>query len=80
MTFRTCFGNQKTNESKTDDNNYYSNKYNSNSNNKQSKTKDWSFRYSRNGAIRSNIIEEDEEFFKEHVDAMSKKKCKLTII
>jgi len=35
---------------------------------------DWKYRYGRNGHIRSAVITEDEELFKEHVDLINKKK------
>ena len=74
------------NESQSNNSNYQYNKFsgsnNNNYNNYQTRddsynnsSKDWSYRYGRNGTIRNNIIQEDEEFFQEHVLAMNKKKC-----
>ena len=39
--------------------------------------KDWAHRYGRNGIIRSNILREDEDLLKDHVEQMRKKKCKF---
>lgn len=38
--------------------------------------KEWSYRYGRNGVLRSNIIKEDEDMLRDHVENMKKKKCK----
>ena len=39
--------------------------------------KDYAFRYSRNGKTRPYIINEDEMFFREHLEQMKKKQCKI---
>ena len=40
-------------------------------------SKDWAHRYGRNGHIRQNVLREDEDLVKEHVEQMKKKKCKF---
>ena len=55
----------------------YNNKknYNTENINYNNSCKDWLYRYSRNGYIRNEIIQEDEDLFKDHIEAMTKKKC-----
>jgi hypothetical protein len=37
---------------------------------------EWLFRYNRNGRIRDFILKEDEEIFKDHLQALEKKQGK----
>jgi hypothetical protein len=81
VTFRTGFGTAQQTEQKSNYNsNYSNNKYQNNNNNSYNNyktpkdSKDWSYRYQRNGVLRAEILQEDEELYREHVDAMSKKK------
>jgi ATP-dependent RNA helicase DDX3X len=76
VTFRSGFQTSNNNDNSYNkySGNSSSNYKNNQSNNNGSNNKDWAYRYGRNGIIRNNVIQEDEELYKEHVEQMTKKK------
>ncbi len=46
--------------------------------NQQSNPKEWGYRYSRTGKMKQSILNENEEFFADHIEHLKKRKRNST--